>query len=217
ELNAYSRTVAHDINSSLSTIVGLSDALNDTFEDLDKEIIVEYLSRISESARKLSIVVKEILLLTQIEKESIKVEAVDMEHIIEEVKKRLEQQINNLNATIRIDQRLIPCKGYPAWIEELVYNLLDNAIKYGGRPPVVEFSSEKIRGNKIQYNIRDNGSGISNVNIQELIKGNDSIRDAKGHGIGLSIVKMILKKLNGELTAKKIPGNGTVFSFSFPE
>lgn len=216
ELDAYARTVAHDINSSLAAIVGISDNLLDSIDTMDREEVIQSLGFISESARKLSVVVKEILLFTHLEKDKISLEELDMQHIVAEALKRLKAAISRKNTVIRFANNLHNCSGHNVWVEEVWYNLIDNAIKYGGKKPKVEVGSEKAENGTVTYRVSDNGKGMDQPTINRILNEGLSPSQAKGHGIGLSIVRMILEKLGGNLKVKSRPGKGTDFYFTLP-
>jgi signal transduction histidine kinase len=108
--------------------------------------------------------------------------------------------------------------GYAPWIEEVWVNYLSNAIKYGGRPPRVELGAETQPGGLVRFWVRDNGPGIApeaQVRLFVPFTRLDQVR-AKGHGLGLSIVRRIVEKLGGQVGVISTPGQGSVFSFTLP-
>jgi signal transduction histidine kinase len=102
-------------------------------------------------------------------------------------------------------------------VEEIWFNYLTNALKYGGNPPVIRIGSA-TEGNGIKFWITDNGAGLSEAQQQELFKSFTRLENPKiqGHGLGLSIVKRIVEKLNGRVGVKSAPGQGSTFSFTLP-
>lgn len=217
ELNAYNRSVAHDINSSLGAIVGLSDNLADGYDLMEKQEVKKHLELISESARKLSVVVKEILFLTQVEKDKISFEKLNMPVIVRQTIDRLTSQIERSKAVIHIPESFVPSWGYSAWVEELWYNLIDNAIKYGGAPPEIRLGSRSAEKGKAGYWIEDNGTGIEEEIMKQILSDKTVTRKASGHGIGISIINMILRKLNGSLHVERTAEGGTRFEFTLPD
>ncbi|MBN1340426.1 MAG: PAS domain S-box protein [Bacteroidales bacterium] len=216
ELDAYARTIAHDINSSLAAIVGISDNLIDSMDQMDKDEMMQSLGFISESARKLSVVVKEILLFTHLEKEKISLEKLDMQLVLKEALKRLKPHLTRKNANLSYSNKLHNCMGHNVWVEEVWYNLIDNAIKYGGKTPEIEIGSEQDGKGGIKYRVSDNGQGMDKATIDRILNEGLSPSQAKGHGIGLSIVRMILEKLGGSLSVTSTKGKGTGFFFTLP-
>lgn len=107
--------------------------------------------------------------------------------------------------------------GYAPWIEEVWTNYISNAIKYGGQPPQIEVGSEALDG-MVKFWVKDNGDGIPLDQIDTLFKPFvrlDNVR-ATGHGLGLSIVRRIIERLNGTVGVESEQGVGSVFSFILP-
>lgn len=106
---------------------------------------------------------------------------------------------------------------------EMVFgNLIDNAVKYGGRPPRVHITADAKARDQVVVQIRDNGSGIpddqrSNV-FQMFFRGNDELeRTHKGTGLGLYIVRTLVGIMKGRITITDAPdGVGCVFQVLLP-
>jgi signal transduction histidine kinase len=120
--------------------------------------------------------------------------------------------------------------GYAPWVEEVWVNYLSNAIKYGGKPPQVELSATlfstscasggEMRENMVYFWVRDNGDGLTPDDQARLFTPFtrlDQIR-ARGHGLGLSIVRRIVEKLGGQVGVQSTgePGQGSTFFFTLP-
>jgi len=108
-----------------------------------------------------------------------------------------------------------------AWLEEVWINFISNAIKYGGTPPAMYIGWDKVPGNKAIFWIEDNGNGISEGDIKKLYSKFTRLeahQKVEGNGLGLSIVKRIVEKLNGEVGVESanIPGEGSKFYFILP-
>ena len=132
---------------------------------------------------------------------------------------RLSSQIKEKGGQIKEPESFIDAFGYGIWVEEVWVNLLSNAIKYGGENPVVEIDSY-LKGDFVFYSVKDTGAGLNkeeqeNVFV-EFNRLNQHKKSATGHGLGLSIVKRIIKKLGGEVGVQSIPGEGSTFYFSLP-
>jgi len=98
-------------------------------------------------------------------------------------------------------------------------NYLSNAHKYGGRPPHIELSAETQTDGTVRFAVRDSGPGIALEDQARLFKPFarlDQVR-AKGHGLGLSIVRRIVEKLGGQVGVESQLGYGSTFYFTLPE
>ena len=213
ELDSYAHTVAHDLNSSLTGIVGFSEILIDPDKKLSKKTRDSYLKEIALSGRKMSSIIREILIFASMKKEDLVFSKVNIKEIIDSAVKRLKFQIKESSAHIKIEN-IIDCNCYSPWMEEIWFNLISNAIKYGGNPPVIQINCESD-ADYIKYSVKDNGMGVDDdlkdIMFDENVKGKDHF--SKGFGLGLSIVKRITEKLDGYITVDSEPGKGSVFSF----
>jgi signal transduction histidine kinase len=145
---------------------------------------------------------------------------VNMLSIIRESMIRLTDLIKEKNAEIILPESFPDVMGYESWLEEVWANYISNAIKYGGVSPVVKIGVDVLPDNRIKFWIKDNGKGLSEEEITLLFHKFtrlDTLR-AEGHGLGLSIVKRIIEKLNGDtgVESENIPGEGCTFYFTLP-
>ena len=114
-----------------------------------------------------------------------------------------------------ITSQLLNCKSYSGWIEEVWYNFISNAIKYGDPKSNIEIYSTKQDDGYIKYSVKDYGDGISDE-LKEIIFEEKSLQKdklTKGFGLGLSIVKKIIEKLDGFVSVESEKGKGCIFSF----
>lgn len=219
ELDNYAHTVAHDLTSSLSGVVGYSELLINSEDEISKLEKDEYLKHIAESGKKMSSIIKELLTFACLKKENINVEKIDMQSVIASTIQRLKYQIENAAAKVTVHDHIINCTGYNAWIEEALYNYLSNALKYGGNPPEIEIFNEKLDNGFIKYCVKDNGKGIDEELKKIIFDDNSPIKDklSKGYGLGLSIVKRIIEKLDGYVSVESELGKGSIFCFFLKE
>ena len=168
--------------------------------------------------KKTNQIIDSLLLFANIRKEDIIKVELNMPEIIDYAIKRLLPLIKESNAKISIADVWPVSLGYAPWIEEVLINFLSNAIKYGGTPPRIEIgadtdSSENIPKGMIRFWVRDNGPGISAANKKLLFKKFERLDQVKieGHGLGLSIVRRIIEKLNGQVGVESELGEGSLF------
>jgi signal transduction histidine kinase len=162
----------------------------------------------------------ELLTLASVRQQEIKLVSVNMQKLVLDAMSRLKDVIHAKGAEILLPYTWPEVLGYEAWLEEVWLNYISNAIKYGGTPPVIQIGSDFLPDERIKFWIKDNGKGLSREEIELLFTKFirlDTTR-AEGHGLGLSIVKRIVEKLNGEVgvESQNIPGEGCVFYFILP-
>lgn len=220
DLDAFSHTVAHDLKSMLSAIVTASSLIKNGIDDMPKEVLLEINDLISQSATKTMHITSELLTLASVRQQEIKMVKVNMRKVVLDSMSRLEEMIKDNTAKIELPDAWPVVLGYGAWLEEVWINYISNAVKYGGTPPIIKIGSNIMPDNRIKFWIRDNGKGLSEDEMALLFSKFtrlDTIR-AEGHGLGLSIVKRIIEKLNGEVGVEShnIPGEGSIFYFILP-
>ena len=220
DLDSFSHTVAHDLKNMLGAIVSASNLIKMGIDDMKKEEMLEINDLIRQSATKTIHITRELLTLASVRQQEVKLVNVNMQRIVIEALKRLNDMILENNAQVIIPEQWHNVLGYEGWIEEVWINYISNAIKYGGTPPVIHIGSEILADQRVRFWIKDNGKGLSQADMALLFNKFtrlDTLR-AEGHGLGLSIVKRIVEKLNGEVGVEStnIPGEGCTFYFILP-
>jgi two-component system sensor histidine kinase/response regulator len=147
-----------------------------------------------------------------------KVQPVDMARVVEETQARLAHMIEECQAEITCPDSWPVALGYEPWVEEVWVNYLSNALKYGGRPPRVELGATVQADGTVRFWVRDDGPGIAPQDQARLFTPFTRLDQAhaKGHGLGLSIVRRIVEKLGGQVGAESEVGRGSIFFFTLP-
>ena len=232
ELNAYAHTVAHDIKSPLASIIGFGELLERHSTQFSEEQLTYYFSVIARNGRKITNIVDELLLLSSVrEAKVVDSGPLDMAAIIDEAQQRLIHDIAEKSPEFVLPDVWPVALGYAPWVEEIWTNYISNAIKYGGDPPRIELGytildlerhryASKIQNSKsrIVFWLRDNGPGLTPKEQGRLFTPFtrfDHVR-AKGHGLGLSIVRRIAERLDGEVGVESEVGEGSTFFFTLP-
>ena len=221
DLDAFAHTVAHDLKNPIANIVICCSL----FEEHDTRCLdeeqQELLVTVQDTAYKMNDIINELLLLAEVRKVDVKVEALDMSRIVEEVITRLSPMVGEYKAKILLPDNWPPATGYGPWIEEVWVNYLTNALKYGGHPPQVELGADLQQDHQVRFWVRDNGQGLTPEQQTRLFASFTQLKQIRitgGHGLGLSIVKRIIEKLNGQVGVESegIPGQGSTFYFTLP-
>jgi signal transduction histidine kinase len=220
ELNAYAHTVAHDLKNPIQILMGYSEVLLEGLQEIPEDQVRHFLSIINSTSHKMRSIIDELLLLAGVRNlTEVKIAPIDMAVVTQGALDRLQKAISDADAVLTLPDRWPVAYGYAPWIEEVWSNYISNAIKYGGEPPHIELGATLLEGDMVQFWVRDYGPGIAAENLHYLFDQFtrlDGTR-AEGHGLGLSIVKRIMDKLNGDVGVESIPGTGSVFSFLLPQ
>jgi two-component system, sensor histidine kinase and response regulator len=220
DLDAFAHTVAHDIKSPMAVISGYADLLLEAFDDLPPDKRVEALHSISRGTQKIVNIVEELLLLAGVRKTEVQVTPLDMARVMREVRQRVEYMLVEYQAEVSMPATWSNALGYEPWIEEVWVNYLTNACKYGGQPPYIELGADAAHNGMVRFWVRDNGKGLSLEDQARLFTPFTRLDQARarGHGLGLSIVRRIVEKQGGQVgvTSSGVPGEGCTFYFTLP-
>jgi signal transduction histidine kinase len=220
ELDAFAHTVAHDLQSPLSLVIGYAEVLEEDFAALPAEQMRTYLHTITKNSRKMSTIIDALLLLAGVHKAGVTLESLNMTDIVTQAQQRLAPLLDEYQPEITLPASWPTALGYGPWVEEVWTNYISNAIKYGGRPPRLELGAEVQSNGMVRFWIRDNGPGLTTEEQRRLFTPFTRLDQVqvKGHGLGLSIVRRIVEKLGGEVRVESagITGQGSTFSFTLP-
>jgi PAS domain S-box-containing protein len=218
DLDAYARTVAHDLKNPMSVIVGYTELIQENIHKLSRDALKERIDLINKEGYRICSIIEELLLFSRIRLEDVNLIPVNMQIIINKSLERLFTFIDKDRLQINMPESWPVVLGHPQWMEEVWINLLSNACKYGGNPPALILGYEKSNGTHYRFYVKDNGNGLPPESLKKLFTEFErlSARHVDGHGLGLFIVKRIVEKLGGETTVSSdnAPGKGCEFSFT---
>lgn len=217
------RAVSHDLRTPLTSIIGTISALLDNEGKLSKEQEQELLRESRDDAQWLVRMVENLLSVTRMNGGEAKInkypEAV--EEIVSESTRKVMKHFPDAEVSVTVPQELLMVPMDAILIEQVIFNLLENAIIHGARNDAIELRVTTDESNAI-ITVRDHGVGISDDMMGHLFdgyrSGNDSDEsDSKRNmGIGLSVCKSIVKVHGGEMTAQNHPDGGAEFTFTLP-
>jgi len=220
ELDAYAHTVAHDLKNPLAGISGFADILVIHGERLSTEKRQLFSKRISESVWRMNSIVDALLLLAKVRQQGdIKVAVLDMEAIVDGATSRLQAAIEEAEAEIVFPDAWPQAMGFAPWVEEIWANYMSNGIKYGKRPSRIELGADPIEEGMVRFWVQDNGNGLTPEEQAQLFTPFTRLAHTEkieGHGLGLSIVQRIAKKLGGTVGVESEVGHGCRFFFTLP-
>ena len=219
DLDAFARTVAHDLKIPLSNVIGYSQLLLSHRDTLDPAQEQEFLEIISTTGHKMNRIINDLLLLARVRSlESVPITDVPMALVVAEAVERLRPLIAETQATIHTPAHWPRSIGYGPWVEEVWANYLSNALKYGGEPPRIELGADEAAEGLVRFWVQDNGPGLSEEQRAQIFAPFTRFHAgrATGHGLGLSIVERIITKQGGGVSVESAPGAGCRFCFTLP-
>ena len=215
--------MSHEIRTPMNGITGMSRLLMKTKQTKEQS---KYTKAIFTSANNLMVIINEILDFSKIEAGKLTIEKTsfnlkELAHIWEETLNLIaeEQHINfNINIHSDVPNDLI---GDPIRLNQIIYNLVGNAIKFSKKGEVsVEIYVKENKQNKVilQFDIIDNGIGIPEDKIDNIFSSftqasSNTTRKYGGTGLGLTITKQLIELQNGEIWVESEVGKGSTFSF----
>lgn len=212
--------ISHDFRSPLTSIKGFVQAMLDDTIPYEKQ--GKYLQIVLDETERLTKLTNDILLLTKMENNTIQLSKThfDLHQCIRKILLQFEQKIldKKIDFTLLIDQHELFVYGDMNQIQRVITNLIDNAIKFCS--PLDSIIVETtIRRNKVEISVKDTGPGISEEDIKYIWdrfhKADRSRgKDKKGIGLGLSIVREIVKAHGEEINVYSQEGKGTTFVFT---
>ena len=218
ELDAFAHTVAHALKNPLQNLVGYAELLGREPGSVPEGIRQEALTSIFSITGSMDHIIEELLLLSEVRLCEAATEALDMGAIVAAVKRRLDRLIQENDVEIVVPDSWPVALGHAAWIEEVWFSYLSNAVKYGGRPARVELGATPQADNAVRFWVRDNGRGLTLEEQACLFTPFKRLRHngEEGHGLGLSIVQRITERLGGEVGVESAVGEGSTFYFTLP-
>lgn len=215
--------VAHELKTPLFTVQGyiltlLEGAIN------DKQIRMKYLDRANKGVERLLAVVKDLDMIAKLENEGTKlnIENFNILELVQNVFDLFEMKAKKRNISLSFDKIYefpVFVKGDIEKIEQILINLIVNAIKYGKPNGSIIFSAENYSDTKFIIKVTDDGEGIKKEHLPRLFErfyrvDQSRSRDQGGSGLGLSIVKHIIEAHNENIFLKSTFGKGSEFSFT---
>jgi len=219
ELDAFAHTVAHDLKTPLSLVTGYADMLRENFDVLHPDEISMYLNQLIDNSMRMNHIIESLLLLAGVRGAShVEIEPVPMHDIVVEAMNRVEFMLAEREAIVHIPDDWPDAMGYGPWLEEVWYNYVVNALKYGGNPPELRLGHDLATNGQVRFWIEDNGPGVpadSALLFKPTIRAQRT-NERRGYGLGLSIVKRIVERLKGDVGAENVPDGGSRFYFTLP-
>ncbi len=210
--------ISHELKTPLTAISGYAELIENKMVDEKKQ--VEFAGEIQRNAHRLVTLINDIIRLSELDNiKEIELEEVDFYKLIKEAIPNLNELAKQKNVTIHFDGQPIKLLSNSLLLEELVYNLCQNAIQYNVENGHVYLKLEKL-DNEIVFTVKDTGIGVpkdQQKRIFERFYRVDKSRSKKtgGTGLGLAIVKHIVEAIDATITLESDGKKGTTVTVTF--
>jgi PAS domain S-box-containing protein len=220
DLQDFIFVASHDLQEPLRKIQSYGNFLKEEGKATLSGDGAIYLSRIQSAAKRMSILIEDLLQLTRITTKAKPFEWIDLGEIIKDVQADLEIRLQETGGKIEIGE-LPKLEADPAQMRQLFQNLISNSLKYSkpGVPPVIRVESKPEGEGRCRIWVKDNGIGFEQqyadkvFNIFQRLHAND---EYEGTGIGLAICRKVVERHGGKITAVSQLGEGAIFEVLLP-
>jgi light-regulated signal transduction histidine kinase (bacteriophytochrome) len=223
ELESFVYTVSHDLKSPIVAIQGFASIFLQEYSGKMESDAIHYVERIHANANQMEKLIRDLLELSRIGRVVNPFESVDVTQVLAEAQTELIFQIQEKQIEIEIQPDLPKIWADRNRLVQVFANLIGNAVKYIGHPekPRIEIGWNETDDTFIFY-VRDNGIGIEKEYYEKIfglfqILNPDPDKTKSGTGVGLTIVKRIIKNHGGKIWLESVPGKGSTFYFSIPK
>lgn len=215
--------MTHEFKTPIATIQLASDALKNEKVLNDKEQILYYSGIIKEENRRMNKQVEKILQSAQLERDEIKLQMkpIDVHALIQKVAENARLQLEEAEAVLELKLQATQTTilADEVHFSNIIFNLLDNAIKYSGNKPRIEMET-RTHGNHIDILVRDHGIGMDKETQHHIFEKffrahTGNLHNVKGFGLGLTYVKRMVDLQGGRIEVESELGKGSTFILHF--
>ncbi len=216
--------MTHEFKTPVATIMIASDALRDPEILEDQQRTMRLAGIIYDENVRLGNHIERVLNIAKIDKEDLKLEEkpVEMNDLIAAVTDSMSLQLQkkNVQLQLRLDADRQVVQGDELHLSNVIFNLVDNAVKYSKDQPQVTITTHNT-GKNLVIRVADKGIGMSREYLTKIFDQfyripTGNLHDVKGFGLGLNYVSNVVRQLNGTVKAKSEKDKGSEFEITLP-
>jgi len=222
--NDFIGNMTHEFKTPISTIALAGEMLSDSSVSKTPEKLDRFVKMIREENNRLGVLVESVLQTAVLDKGDFKLKRSEFDlhavinSAIEKIYLQVEQKQGSLLADLKAQNPMLFAD--KVHITNIVYNLIDNALKYSKENPEIIISNENTKKG-ILLSVQDNGIGVSKENQKKVFDqfyrvSTGNVHNIRGFGLGLSYVKAIVQKHGGEVTVESELNKGSTFKVYLP-
>ncbi|MDA3802953.1 MAG: PAS domain-containing sensor histidine kinase [Patescibacteria group bacterium] len=214
----------HELKTPLISIVGLSEVIKNDPKNINKEYL-EFINIINSEGQKLNHLIKSMLTVNRNDMGKVVVNKseIDLKEFKKELKSSLEMLTKRSESKLKIIDKteLQRIETDKERVSQIIYNFVDNAVKYGPEGQTVSVIFEKEDDNNLKISVKDEGKGVSKEKQKKLFKKFSQLepslsRSQDGMGLGLYISKQNVEALNGKIGIESKKDKGSTFYIILP-
>ncbi len=242
EIQRFAYIVTHDLRAPLVNIMGFLSELEASLKAVTTYVLAdnrplneeeirearlavhedlpEAMSFIRSSTRKMDSLINAILKISRDGRRKLAPERIDLKAVLETAVANVQHQIVASEGTVEIDVRVPALVTDRFSLDQVLGNLLDNAVKYRSpnRPLEMRLKAMPAGKGRVQIDIKDNGRGIGRTDLERVFElfRRAGEQDQPGEGIGLAYVRSLIRNLGGDVTVDSTEGVGSTFTLVLP-
>jgi two-component system, OmpR family, phosphate regulon sensor histidine kinase PhoR len=221
EKSDFVATISHELRTPMTAVFGAATTLLHREGELDEQQRRQLLEVLEAEARRLSHITEEVLLTSKLDREEVRIlqEPVDVAEVVRTTVESMANRPNDpVSIELEIDRKIGAASGDRDRIQQVVLNLLDNAVKYGGNGVSVRVGAEN---GAICIDVSDQGPGIGLADqeriFEKFYRADPQLAQAPaGTGLGLYISRELVTRMGGTLRVTSDPGEGATFAVRLP-
>lgn len=223
--NEFISNMTHELKTPISTVNVAIEALQHFDALSNPQRMKEYLDISRQEVNRLSLLVDKVLRVSQFEQGAllIKPDATNIRNLFEEVLQAMKLQFEKYNATVHFttEGHDFVVRVDRLHLSSVLYNLLDNALKYSLVNPEINVRLWKLSGQEVAFSVQDAGPGIPRAFQSRIFEKffripHGDVHNVKGHGLGLSYVARVIDLHGGKIQLESAEGRGTRFEIHLP-
>jgi PAS domain S-box-containing protein len=219
ELDAFVYTVSHDLRAPMTPIIGYAEYLQQNYHQVLDDTAMKALKDIELQGHRMMALMEDLLILSRVGRLDAPPRQTDTVKVVEQVLSDLRSTLAEKGVAVQIGD--LPDLRIPdTLLSEIFSNLIGNAVRYGGGEGKSIEVGGSVQGSRKQIFVRDHGVGISPAEKDRLFDPffrGENAREIPGTGIGLAIVRKIVRLHGGRIWVEPTDGGGTTFRLEFDE
>lgn len=222
--NDFIGNMTHELKTPISTIALSAEVIGDPDIVREPDRLMEYARIIRSENDRLRTQVERVLQLATMDKDrlELKQDHVDLHAVVKEVTGSLKLALQERRVQLDLDlaAKHHTVTGDKVHLTNALFNLLDNALKYGREDTTIHVRS-RSRGNELTISVQDHGIGIKGEDLRHIFERfyrvhTGNVHNVKGFGLGLHYVQQIAQAHGGGVSASSVHGKGSTFTLSLP-
>jgi PAS domain S-box-containing protein len=221
EKSDFVATISHELRTPMAAVYGAAETLLRRGRELTPDQSRQLIEMIAAQAARLSVITEEVLLTNKLDRGELPLQSqpVDVADVVRRTVEAMESQLaESVEVDVQDPRELAPASGDADRIQQVMVNLLDNAVKYGAAP--VRVRVESANGH-VRISVADSGPGITLADQERIFEkfyraDPQHTRAPSGSGLGLYISRELVRRMGGRLRVTSEPGQGATFVVELP-